>query len=206
MRYYVLKACMTLLCRRQGKADGPGVLVAHPPHKTQGDFMNHLYRWALGTLAALLISPAWAASIEYTNVGSPDMSHLVIGQTTYEQVVAALGKPISVSVDTHGTPDAAAFYLPLKGDTSFGGNVVTNTATSAAKTSALGSLSSHMGSLVSHIPGVGGLVAAHAADTAQVQAGTAFAKPNQVWMCVVHFSGGTYTTSSCGTINRPVGT
>jgi hypothetical protein len=104
------------------------------------------------------------------------------------------------------TPDAAAFYLPLKGDTSFGGNVVTNTATSAAKNSALSSLSSHMGSLVSHIPGVGGMVAAHAADTAQVQAGTALANPNQVWMCVVHFSGGTYTTSSCGTINRPVGT
>jgi hypothetical protein len=163
-------------------------------------------RLAIGFLMAALTWPTWAASIEYTSAGSPDMSHLVAGQTTYDQVVATLGKPISVSTDVHGFPDAAAFYLPLKGDASFGGNAITNAATSAAKTSALGSLSSHMGSLVSHIPGVGGLVAAHAADTAEVRAGTAMANPNQVWMCVVHFAGGTYTTSSCGTINRPVGT
>jgi hypothetical protein len=171
----------------------------------QGERMNQTC-WILGAFAALIVTTAHATDLRYTATGAPDFSRYIVGHTPYSQVITDLGQPMTVGTDANGIPTAAVYRLPLHGDTSTANGAVTNAATSAAKSSLMATVSSHVGSVLSHVPGIAGVAAAHAADTASTQANQAMAGAREEWECTLFFAHGTYEKASCSTINKPVGT
>jgi len=154
--------------------------------------------------SALALSFTTAQACDYNAAGSPDLSHFTRGHTSFDQVQSTLGNPVQMTADASGNPSSASFYIPLKGDRPIG---AATGAENMASGSAVATVSSHAGSLLSHIPGIGGLIGAGAAQIGTQQAAAAVTGAGaRVWVCSVSFAnGGMYQSGSCTTINRPVG-
>jgi len=158
---------------------------------------------AVALVAFGFFTSAQATGCTYTSSGSPDLTHFTPGHTTFDQVQGDLGNPVQMTADSAGQPSMASFYEPMQGDAPMG---AATGAANMAKGSMVSTVSSHAGSFLSHIPGIGGLVAAGAVDVGTAQAAGAVTGAGQkVWSCMVTFSHGVYQSGSCTTINRPVG-
>jgi hypothetical protein len=165
--------------------------------------MNHAYKVA-GLLIALSLpvaTQATGASIRYTSAGTPDLSEFVVGKTTFEQVQAVMGDPVELQTDSAGMPRSVAFLLPLQGERTVSDSV----GVKAVKSGFFSTIRSHAGSLVSHIPGIGGMVAAEAMDAGSAQALKKVTGAGaKVWLCSVKFQHRHYSGGSCSTMPRPI--
>lgn len=164
--------------------------------------MARIPAFAVLALALPLAVQAASPSPSYTAGGLPQMSVFTPGKTTFNQVRETLGEPVFMQTDSDGRPTSASFYVPLMGETT----THDSAATKMVKSSIFSKLRSHAGGLLSHIPGVGGVVAAEAMDAGTAQAaGKLYGIGAKVWACTINFARGRYQTGSCATINRPIG-
>ena len=108
MRYYVLILWTTLLFRRQGPSGWDLGFKASPPHKTKGISMKLGWKLVLASFVLLLAG--------CTTIGRPydasKIGQFVVGQTTVDQAIAALGEPQERETESDGTVRLHYQYIP----------------------------------------------------------------------------------------------
>jgi hypothetical protein len=154
---------------------------------------------ALCLLMLTAASTASASGVSYGAGGLPDLSAYRIGTASFDAMAPELGSPVSLDTDGSNHVTVAMWWLPAQGYSA----PTTSTTGQRAVQAASGGFFSRMksqavGTVAGMVPGVGGVVAAQAANAVAASAipTTAAGGATPGWWCRAVYPAPGYRLSS----------